>query len=300
MSVDGARRKDCRRIKRRDRRTWRAVLCWLAEMVERVGGVGGEGRREGGIGRGGAAGGGGGVVDIELHVVWIEAAVVIGGGEVVVRIGDVSEVLGTGRLAGGDGELLLWTAKLVDDDDVDLLKVLDEGVEIVDLEAAARVVATLEGVSGGRDGASGRTSSSSRSKEERALRMLPRSLSMEDESLAHLKSLGLGGVSGARGRGAGLTRGAPGAGRGSSRGRSGCRTSRCARRGGSRGSRSWRASGRAGQQRCMRWAGGRPWWRWEQRARNAGLFSASPPLSRPAQSQPITAFPRLRPRSDHH
>lgn len=98
-----------------------------------------------------------------------------------------------------------------------------------------------------------------------------------------------------------LTRGAPGAGRGSSRGRSGCRTSRCARRGGSRGSRSWRASGRrAGQQRCMRWAGElRPCWRWEERARNAGLFSASPPLSRPVQSQPITTFPRLRPRSDH-
>ena len=164
-------------------------------MVERVGGVGGEGRREGGIGGGWATGGGGGVIDIELHIVWIEAAVVIGGWEVVVRIGDVSEVLLTERLPRSDGELLLWAAELVDDDDMDLLEVLDECVEIVYLETAARVVATLgRRVSGGAVDGGSRTSSSSRSREERALRMLPRSLSMEEESFAHLKSLGLGGV----------------------------------------------------------------------------------------------------------
>lgn len=39
-----------------------------------------------------------------------------------------------------------------------------------------------------------RTSSSSRSKVERALRIDPRSLSREEDSFAHLKSLGLGGV----------------------------------------------------------------------------------------------------------
>ena len=82
------------------------------------------------------------MVDVELHVVGIEAAVVVGGGEEG-RIGEVGEVV---ELSCGKGRkgLLLRAAKLVDDEDVDLLKVLHEGVEIVELETAACVVATLD------------------------------------------------------------------------------------------------------------------------------------------------------------
>jgi hypothetical protein len=82
------------------------------------------------------------VIDIELHIVGIEAAVVIGGWEMVDRVGDVSQVLGAEWLPRSDGELLLLSAELVDDDDMDLFEMLHEGVEIVDVETAARVVAT--------------------------------------------------------------------------------------------------------------------------------------------------------------
>jgi hypothetical protein len=84
------------------------------------------------------------VIDIELHIVGIEAAVVIGGWEMVDRVGDVSQVLGAEWLPRSDGELLLLSAELVDDDDMDLFEMLHEGVEIVDVETAARVVATLQ------------------------------------------------------------------------------------------------------------------------------------------------------------
>lgn len=137
MTVDGAGRKDSRGIKRRYGGTWGGVFCGLTKMVKGEGGMGGEGRREGGVGRGGGAGRGGRVIDIEFHVVWIEATVVICGGKVL------THGLACGG-EGGDGELLLWTAILVDNDDMDLLKVLYEGMEIVYLETAARVVATLD------------------------------------------------------------------------------------------------------------------------------------------------------------
>lgn len=86
----------------------------------------------------------------------------IGGGKMVVLIWGVRGGLGTELLSGGgkgsDWELLLWTTKLVDDDDVDFLKVLYEGVEIVYLEATARVVATLGSVwVREREGAGGMT-----------------------------------------------------------------------------------------------------------------------------------------------
>lgn len=61
-------------------------------------------------------------------------------------IGEVRGRLGTDWLPCSgecDRELLVGTAKLVDDDDVDLLEMLYEGVQIVYLEAAAGVVATL-------------------------------------------------------------------------------------------------------------------------------------------------------------
>jgi hypothetical protein len=79
------------------------------------------------------------VIDIEFHIVWIEATMVIGGRGVGGGLG--ADGLACGG-EGGDRELLLWTAKLVDDDDVDLLEMLHERVEIVYLETAARVVAT--------------------------------------------------------------------------------------------------------------------------------------------------------------
>ena len=85
------------------------------------------------------------MIDIELHIVGIEAAVVVGGWEMVDRVGDVGEVLGTERLPRSDGELLLLSAELVHDDDMDLFKVLHEGVEIVNVETTARIVATLRG-----------------------------------------------------------------------------------------------------------------------------------------------------------
>lgn len=102
------------------------------------------------------------MINIELHIVWIEATLVVSGREGV-GIGDKRELLGadglTCRREGSDGELLLWTAKLVYDDDVYLFKVLYEGVEVVYLETAARVVPTqfvlaVKGGDGVEDGAS--------------------------------------------------------------------------------------------------------------------------------------------------
>lgn len=83
--------------------------------------------------------------------------------------------------------------------------------------------------------------------------MEPRSLSRDDESLAHLKSLGLGeGVGMNEGRWEGLTRGGRGADRESSPGRSDCQTSRRAMRGANRESR----------RRRMRWVvKSRPCWK---------------------------------------
>lgn len=72
---------------------------------------------------------------------------VIRGREMLVWIKEVSGRVGTDWLpcSGkcGDRELLVWTPELVDDDDVDLLEMLYQGVQIVYLETAAGVVATL-------------------------------------------------------------------------------------------------------------------------------------------------------------
>ena len=154
VAVDGARRQDGRGVKGRDGRARGGIVWGRAKVVERVCGVRGEGGRERRVGgRGAARGRGARVIDIELHVVGVESAVLVGGGEeggvIVVRGGRTEGLPGGGE--GGEGEVVLGAAKVVDDDDVDILKVLHEGVEVVDLEAAARVVATL----GGRGGVSG-------------------------------------------------------------------------------------------------------------------------------------------------
>lgn len=76
-------------------------------------------------------------------------------------IEDVGWWLGTEGMAGsgkgGDGELLLGPAELVDDDDVDLFKVLNESMKVVYLESTASVVATLGGCGWVRDGVCGET-----------------------------------------------------------------------------------------------------------------------------------------------
>ena len=101
----------------------------------------------------------------------------------------------------------------VDDDDVAFFEVVDERVHVVQVDAAALVVAALAVGAGGlvrgsKDGGGGRrrrrregalTNSSCRSKTLRALLMSePRSLSIEDDILPNLKSLGLHGARGAQ------------------------------------------------------------------------------------------------------
>lgn len=62
-------------------------------------------------------------------------------------VGEVSEGLSTNRLPcsgkRGDRKLLVGTTELVDDDDMDFLEMLYQGVQIIYLETAAGVVATL-------------------------------------------------------------------------------------------------------------------------------------------------------------
>ena len=92
--------------------------------------------------------------------------------------------------------------------------------------------------------------------------MEPRSLSRDEESLAHRKSLGLAGSAGDGERGRGLTRGGRGADRESSRGRNGSQRNPRARRGASTGRGAGRACGR-----CQRRWAERPWsWRGTSRA----------------------------------
>lgn len=138
--MNGAGRKDGGGVESGDGRTGRSVFCGV---VERVWGVGSEGRCEGRIGRRWAARRGGRVVDVELHVIWVESAVVVRRREECAWLRDIGEVRMASCGEGGNGELVLWAAELVQDDDVHLFKVLYECVEIVYLEAAARVVATL-------------------------------------------------------------------------------------------------------------------------------------------------------------
>lgn len=72
------------------------------------------------------------MIDIELHVVRIETAVLVVWEDVVILIGEVSERLRAELLPccgqGGDRVLLVRAAELVYDDDMDLFKVLYECV----------------------------------------------------------------------------------------------------------------------------------------------------------------------------
>ena len=94
------------------------------------------------------------MVNIELHVIWIEAAVLVGGGEMVWLI-SVYGWMGDWLGEGGNGEMVLRTAKLVYDDDVYILKVLYECMEIVYLETTTGVVAALGGGKRVRGGSGG-------------------------------------------------------------------------------------------------------------------------------------------------
>lgn len=72
----------------------------------------------------------GGVVEIELELHFVG-----------VKGGGWGLVLGLAAL-GVEGDLDLGRGIGVDDADVDLFKVLEEGVEVVEMDAATRVVAT--------------------------------------------------------------------------------------------------------------------------------------------------------------
>lgn len=107
---------------------------------------------------------------------------------------------GRGRIIGGVSLTRHQLGARVDDDDMALFKVFYEGMEILEVETAAGVVAALWGAAidclatneKRTDGVKKLTSSSSRSMAESALMMEPLSDSMEEEIFpASRRSAGL-------------------------------------------------------------------------------------------------------------
>lgn len=168
MVVCAARGEDGSGVERRDRGSGLTGVRGSCGRVSRDrgrgGGVAGERRRDGcvgGCGRSGRRGAGHGLVNIELHVVRVEALVrdglrlglrlealrVLlggsGGDGVSVRVVRCHGLLSCGGERRGGGREGLLRSVGIKDNDVALFEVLDEGVEICEVEPTTCVITAL-------------------------------------------------------------------------------------------------------------------------------------------------------------